>query len=130
VKTFLASVGSSGFTPPPGAVVAAAAMPPAAIMPVQLQQPPERLAAAPVEEPLQRSMHLVGYGMPALTAGLPAAPVGMMPFQATAEVGDVAASVVAYVTDFERNGRTLLAAAGGLAMVILGLRMIIASRAA
>ena len=129
VKAFLASVGSSGFTLPPGTVVAAAATPPATIMPVHLQRPPERLAAAPVEQPLQRSMHLAGYDMPEPTSGLPAAPVGMMPFQASAGAGDMAADVMAYVTDFERNGHTLLAAAGGLALVILGLRMIIASRA-
>jgi S1-C subfamily serine protease len=129
VRTFLASVGSSGFTPPPGELAAAAAMPPAAMMPVDIQKPPPRLAAAPLEEPLQRSVHVTGYGMPSPTSGLPTAPVGMMPFQASAETGDIAAAVVAYVTDFERNGQTLLAAAGGLALVIVGLRMIIASRA-
>lgn len=128
VKTFLASVGSSGFTPRLGDL--AAAPRPATIVPVQLQRPPSLVATAPTELPLQRSMHVVGYGMPSPTSGLPEAPVGMMPFHASAGAGDVAADVMAYVTDFERNGQTMLAAAGGLALAILGLRMIIASRAA
>jgi hypothetical protein len=100
------------------------------MVPVQLQQPPGRLAATPLDEPLQRSMHLAGFGMPSPTSGLPEPPVGVVPFQATAGSGDVAADIVAYVSDFERNGQTLLAAAGGLALVVLGLRTIIASRAA
>ena len=129
VKTFLASVGSTGFTPRPGAVAAAGPTQPARFVPTQLQPPPTRLAATPLDEPLQRSMHLAGYGMPAPTTGLPEAPVGMMPFQAAAGAASPAADIVAYLTDFERNGQTLLAAAGGLALVILGLRMVIASRA-
>ena len=67
--------------------------------------------------------------MPTPATGLPEAPVGMVPFQAADGAASPAADVVAYLTDFERNGQTLLAAAGGLALVILGLRMIIASRA-
>jgi hypothetical protein len=129
VRAFLASVGSSGFTPPPGTFAAATPPRSDATVPVQLSQPPDRLAVAPFDEPRQRSMHLAGYGISAPTSGLPAAPVGTMPFQATVAAGSPAADVVAYVVDFERNGQTLLAAAGGLALVILGLRMIIASRA-
>jgi S1-C subfamily serine protease len=130
VKEFLASVGSRGFTPLPGDVAATGMRRSATIVPVQLQQPPERLAAAPLDEPLQRSMHLAGYGIPSPTSGLPAAPAGIMPFQATGGSVDVAADIVAYVSDFESNGQTLLAAAGGLALVILGLRTIITSRSA
>jgi hypothetical protein len=110
-------------------VAAAGPTQPAMLVPTQLQPPPTRLAATPLDEPLQRSMHLAGYGMPAPTMGLPEAPVGMMPFQAAGGAASPAADIVAYLTDFERNGQTLLAAAGGLALVILGLRMVIASRA-
>ena len=129
VKTFLASVGSSGFTPPPGDVATVGPARPAMLVPAQLRPPPTRLAAAPLDEPLQRSMHLAGYEMPTPATGLPEAPVGMVPFQAADGAASPAADVVAYLTDFERNGQTLLAAAGGLALVILGLRIIIASRA-
>ncbi len=130
VKEFLASVGSRGFTPPSGDIAATAMGRSTTIVPVQLQQPPNRLAVAPLDEPLQRSMHLAGYGIPLPTSGLPAAPAGIMPFQATGGSGIVAADVVAYVSDFERNGQTMLAAAGGLALVILGMRTIITSRSA
>ena len=129
VKTFLASVGSTGFTPPPGDVATVGPARPAMLVPAQLRPPPTRLAAAPLDEPLQRSMHLAGYEMPTPATGLPEAPVGMVPFQAADGAASPAADVVAYLTDFERNGQTLLAAAGGLALVILWLRMIIASRA-
>ncbi len=130
VKEFLASVGSRGFMPLPGDVATTAMGRSATMVPVQLQQPPDRLAATPLDEPLQRSMHLAGFGMQTPTSGLPEPPVGVVPFQAMAGSGDVAADIVAYVSDFERNGQTLLAAAGGLALVVLGLRTIIASRAA
>lgn len=130
VKEFLASVGSRGFTPLPGDVAATGMGRSATIVPVQLHQPSDQLAAATPDETRQRSMHLAGYGIPSPTSGLAEAPFGMVPFQGTAGSGDVAADILAYVTDFERNGQTLLAAAGGLALLILGLRTIIASRSA
>ena len=128
VKEFLASVGSSGFMPQRGDVVATTTVQAAPIVPVQLHQPTARLAVAPLDEPLQRSMHVAGYQIPSPTSGLPDAPLGGIPFQAPAGWGMSAADVAAYVFDFEHNGQTMLAAAGGLALVILGLRTIIASR--
>ena len=132
VRTFLASIGSRGFTPPPddgsrGLVADSDS----AVMPVQLHKPPVRLASAPLEEPLQRSMHLDADGLLPPTAGLPAAPAWTMPFGTTAADG-LSAPTMQRLADFfdvSRNGQTLLVAAGGLALAILGLRTIIAARA-
>ncbi|MFM7034690.1 MAG: serine protease [Planctomycetia bacterium] len=119
VRAFLASVGSAGFAPP---MVASAtgrsAVGGASIMPVQLQPSSMRsAAAAPLEPSMQQSMHVDGMGLPPSAAELPAAPEGGM--RAIAEFFDVT-----------RNRQTLLSVAGGLALVILGLGTIIASRPA
>ncbi|MFM8634552.1 MAG: trypsin-like peptidase domain-containing protein, partial [Planctomycetia bacterium] len=119
VRAFLASVGSAGFVPSlvASATARAAAGGPS-IVPVQFQPSSMRSAAAPLETPIQRSMPVEGIGLPpSAAAALPAAP----------ETGTQA---IAEFFDVTRNGKTLLSAAGGLALVILGLGTIIASRPA
>lgn len=103
LRAFLASVGSQGFTPPAEAPILAAAPSGITAVPVQFQKGPPRLAAAPPDESLPESTHVAVAGMPSL-------------------------ATLQDFFDVSRNGRTLLAAAGGLAMAILGLRLVITAR--
>lgn len=132
LRTFLASVGSQGFTPTP---IAEFSDTPAlargiAAVPVQLERSalPQaggvtRLASMPGDEALPRSMHLPATDVAGLPAAFPS-PEHAQPMPAA----DVQRGSLADVFDIYHNGRQLLAAAGGLALAILGLRTIFASR--
>jgi hypothetical protein len=127
LRTFLASVGSQGFTATP---IAEFSDTPAiargiGAVPAQLHDghaPATRLASMPVDDTLQRSMHLPTPAVPGLPGPFASptrdAPVLDAPMLAS----------LANVFDVRQNGQALLAAAGGLALALLGLRTIIASR--
>ena len=50
------------------------------------------------------------------------------PLQVGAVLADFMTHSMNYLSNFERNGQTILAVAGGMALIILGLRMIFRSR--
>jgi hypothetical protein len=127
LRTFLASVGSQGFTATP---IAEFSDTPAiargiGTVPAQLHDgraPATRLASMPIDDTLQRSMHLPTPAVP----GLPG-PFAAPPHDAPVLDAPMLASL-ANVFDVRQNGQALLAAAGGLALALLGLRTIVASR--
>lgn len=117
LRTFLASVGSQGFAPA-GTGPADMGPPPAD----QGVEPATRLVSLPGEDTL-RSMHLSAGDVAAIPATLPPPPLAQpMPPEG------LSLGALADVFDIAHNGRELLAAAGGLALAILGLRTILASR--
>jgi S1-C subfamily serine protease len=108
LRAFLGSVGSQGFTPPADTAAIATVPSGISVVPVHLQKGKPRLDASPLvaspEPPVETiPVHAVTAGVPSL-------------------------ATLADFFDVSRNGRTLLAAAGGLAMAILGLRLVIAAR--
>ncbi|MFM8986437.1 MAG: serine protease [Planctomycetia bacterium] len=119
LRTFLAAAGSRGFTPTPIAEFSDARAVDRAIG--QPVQPPVQLASA-VDGSIQRSTYVPG-ALPALQPGMPSAPfaVGAPPS------GDLWAAVRPVLDPFA-NGPALLATAGGLALVFLGLRTMFGGR--
>jgi len=128
LRAFLASVGSKGFVATP---IAEFSDTPAlargiGAVPAQLHHggtPVTTLASMPVDDTLQRSMHLPAAGIPNLPAGFPDPSM-----TASAQPSAPHLGTLADMLDIYHNGRMLLAAAGGVALAILGLRTIIASR--
>ena len=131
LRTFLASVGSRGFTPTP---IAEFSDTPAlargiSAMPVQFERAETstpgdavtRLGAMPGEDALPRSMHLPATDVSGLPAAFSHPPI-------PAAMADLQVGSLADVFDIYHNGRQLLAAAGGLALALLGVRTILASR--
>ena len=109
LRSFLAAVGSRGFTPTPIAEFSAARALDRGIG--TTAEPPTRLASMTSDAAVQRSAHV---------AGLPLAsapPLGSGP-QAFAQQADLTALLNPLT-----NGPALLTAAGGLALVVLGLRV-------
>ena len=138
VRTFLASVGSKGFTAMP---LAEFSNTPALDRGIgtSTQQSPVRFATAPLDQPQQRSMH-VG-GMPSTQQSPsesttafsnPPLPTGQFP----ASDGSLTfahsylnpSATLAEMLDIFTNGRSMLIAIGGMAMAILGLRTIFGGR--
>ena len=138
VRTFLASVGSKGFTAMP---LAEFSNTPALDRGIgtSTQQSPVRFATAPLDQPQQRSMH-VG-GMPSTQQSPsesttafsnPPLPTGQFP----ASDGSLTfahsylnpSATLAEILDIFTNGRSMLIAVGGMAMAILGLRTIFGGR--
>jgi hypothetical protein len=118
LRTFLASAGSRGFTPSPLAEFSdARAVDRAAGTPVQAAV---QLASA-ADGAVQRSTHVPG------TA--PMLPTGPSPVFATgaAPAGDLWTALRPHLDPFT-NGPALLSAAGGLALVFLGLRTMFGGR--
>jgi hypothetical protein len=118
VRTFLATAGSRGFTPTPIAEFSAAkAVDRALGVPVQ---PDVQLAAA-LDGAVQRSTHV--------PAVLPPPAAGPTPVFAAAPppAGDLW-SAVRPILDPVANGPALLSTAGGLALVVLGLRTMFGGR--
>ena len=130
LRTFLASVGSSGFTPTPQAEFSQS---PALARGIgtAAQRQPVRLASAPVDEAVQRSMHVAGPTMPPPAAfpQLPPPPVDGASLPAGMFAGQGGAEpTVADLLDVFKNGPAMLTAAGGGALVSLGLRTIFGGR--
>jgi hypothetical protein len=142
LRTFLASVGSSGFTPTP---LAEFSQTPALDRGIgtAAQRQPVRLVSAAMDESVQRSTHVAGPTMAPPVVAFPAAPpqafaesgppdlgmaagiaAGMATGQRTAE------PTVAELFDVFTNGPAILTAAGGFALAILGLRTIFGGRRA
>ena len=131
VRTFLAGVGSRGFTPTPQAEFSptlAVDRGIGAAAPV-----PARLASATSDDAMQRSMHVAG------TGGFPAPPpeawnqpvaamaAGVQPPFAAPAPG-MPPPTLAELLDVSTNGHAMLSAAGGLAMAVLGIRTIFGGR--
>ncbi|MFM9024617.1 MAG: serine protease [Planctomycetaceae bacterium] len=122
VRAFLASAGSSGFTPlTPAAYAAARAVEPAA--PEESQTAAVVLAGASADESIQRSMHVpVAVVAP---PHLPAAPQTDAWGQFTQSAGPTALRMARVAAS---DGQMLLTAAGGMALVVLGLRVLCGGR--
>jgi hypothetical protein len=128
LRTFLASVGSQGFTATPIAEFSDAPALARGIGPVPAQlhagnQAPTRLASMPADDMRERSMHVPATGVDGLPTSF-ASPA----FQPSVILDGPTLASLADVFDIYKNGRTLLAAAGGLALAFVGLRTIFASR--
>jgi hypothetical protein len=135
VREFLASVGSKGFTPTPIAEVSTAR---AVDRGIGVAATPDRIAATPVSEIVQRSTYLDGppSGMPVVAQAMPqqlmhptpppwpAPPVAAQP-SPLAGLG-----LPAWFPDPYIHRAALLSAAGGTALVVLGLRTIAGGRRA
>ena len=105
LRAFLADVGSSGFQALPIDEFSAE---PAMDRSLGTPAPPTRLASANDAEIIQRSAHVAE----------PQPPAGHAPPEPTLE----------QLLDMRTNGQTMLTAAGGVALVILGLRTIFGGR--
>ncbi|MFM8496767.1 MAG: serine protease [Planctomycetia bacterium] len=105
LRAFLADVGSSGFQALPIAEFSAE---PAIDRSLGTPAPPTRLASATDAEIIHRSAHVAE----------PQPPAGYAPPEPTLE----------QLLDVRTNGQTMLTAAGGVALVILGLRTIFGGR--
>lgn len=135
VREFLAAVGSKGFTPTPIAEVSTAR---AVDRGIGVAATPDRIAATPVSEIVQRSTYLDGPPsvMPVVAQALPqqlmqstpppwpASPVAAQP-SPLAGLG-----LPAWFPDPYVHRAALLSAAGGMALVVLGLRTIAGGRRA
>lgn len=119
VRTFLAGVGSRGFTPTPIAEFSSARAIDRGVG--SAAEPVVKLASAPADESIQRSMHVAGpvfaQAAPVPQPAGPTAPFVGGEWPTTAEW-------VAALSD----GPMLLAAAGGLALVFLGLKTVFGGR--
>jgi len=129
VRTFLASVGSSGFTPTPIAEFSDAR---ALDRGIGTAVAPDRIASTPVSEALQRSTHVaapmaVGAAMAAPMLDTPG-PAWPMPPVAQEQSPLAGLGLPAWLPDPYVHRATLLSAAGGLALVVLGLKTITGGR--
>jgi len=130
VRTFLASVGSKGFTPTP---LAEFSNTPALDRGIGTSTPqsPVRFATAPLDQPQQRSMHVGGMVSTEQAASAPLA-AGQFPesggFAPFAQAYWHTPATLAEMFDVFTGGRAILVAAGGMAMAILGLRTIFGGR--
>ena len=131
VRTFLASVGSGGFTPTPIAEFSDARAIDRGIGNVP---PPDRIAVTPVSDTIQRSTYVAAASPPLLAATTPAmnGPPPGWPMATAAPV--VEASPFAgiglprWLPDPYVHRAMLLSAAGGLALVVLGLKTLFGGR--
>jgi hypothetical protein len=118
VRAFLASAGSAGFTPTPIAEFSTARAVDRAV--AAGPQPVVRLASSPVDESIQRSTHV------------PGPPVPMPPPHAVSP--PMVEATWADPIDVERliaaaaDGPILLSAAGGAALLVLGVRTMFGRR--
>jgi hypothetical protein len=117
VHAFLESVGSRGFTPTPIAEFSSARALDRGLG--TAAEPAARLATATGDGPLQRSVHV-----PVLPVASGPPPLGTVPVAGGAdESGRLAELLNPFL-----NGPALLATAGGLALVVLGLRVTFGGR--
>ncbi|MFM8736057.1 MAG: serine protease [Pirellulales bacterium] len=132
VRTFLATVGSKGFTPTPIAEFSAER---AIDRGLGTEAVPERIAATSVSDVVPRSTHVPGdavavvaqVGPPPGAGGPPAAwPVPAQPPVAPSPLSSL--GLPAWLPDPFLHGGTMLSAAGGLALVVLGLRTLFGGR--
>ena len=139
VRAFLASAGSSGFTPTPIAEFSDARAVDRGV-PVG-PQPPVRLASTPLDTTLQRSTHVAGPVGPAAVPpqAMPpqAVPPQAMPMQAMPpQAGATSSTPLRWLEsiDWRRvaaacaDGPAALSAAGGLALMAFGLKTLLRRR--
>jgi hypothetical protein len=127
LRTFLASVGSRGFTPTP---IAEFSDTPAVARGLGNAAAPDRIAATPVSEVMTRSTH-VAAATPALPPQQVVAPPAAWPAPPPAAPSPlVGLGLPAWVPDPAVHGATWLSAFGGLALVVLGLKTLAAGRRA
>jgi hypothetical protein len=134
VRTFLASVGSGGFTPTPIAEFSDAR---AIDRGIGNAPPPDRIAVTPVSDTMQRSTYVAAAAMP-----VPPSPVingpppGWPVATAAAAVPPVEASPLAgiglppWLPDPYVHRAEMLSAAGGLALMVFGLKTLFGGRRA
>jgi S1-C subfamily serine protease len=124
VREFLAAVGSQGFVPRPIAEFSDARAIDRGIGLAAAAAPPERLADLG-DQPLQRSAQVDAQpGFPVVAVALPSSPA-----QAAAQPASTpAAAWPQWPAATASKGPDLLAAAGGLALVVLGLRVLFGGR--
>ncbi len=133
VRTFLASVGSQGFTAIPLAAFSNTSALDSGVG--MSASAPTRLTAAALDSPVQRSMHVEGPAPPEPSVFNSLGVFAGMPLDSgtAGTSGGIAATArapvrLAEVFDIFTNGRALLVAAGGLALALLGLRTICVGR--
>ncbi len=132
VRTFLATVGSQGFTPTPIAEFSAER---AVDRAIGTAAAPERIAATPVSDVVPRSTHVpddavavvAQVGPPPGAGGLPAAwPAAPQAPNAPSPLSGL--GLPSWLPDPFVHHTTMLSAAGGLALVVLGLKTIFGGR--
>ena len=129
LRAFLASVGSSGFTPAAAAAYADAQ----AIdqMPTGAEQATRiRMAAATIQGPDQQSQHIPYAVSGAVTVALqpPPAQPSSSPSSSPSSISLPTADELSAIFDVTTNGQAMLSATGGLALTILGLRTLFGGR--
>ena len=129
LRAFLASVGSSGFTPAAAAAYAdAQAMDQ---MPTGAEQATRiRMAAATIQGPDQQSQHIPYAVSGAVTVALqpPPAQPSSSPSSSPSSISLPTADELSAIFDVTTNGQAMLSATGGLALTILGLRTLFGGR--
>ena len=129
LRAFLASVGSSGFTPAAAAAYAdAQAMDQ---MPTGAEQTTRiRMAAATIHGPDQQSQHIPYAVSGAVTVALqpPPAQPSSSPSSSPSSISLPTADELSAILDVTTNGQAMLSATGGLALTILGLRTLFGGR--
>ena len=127
LRVFLASVGSSGFTPAAAAAHAdARAMDQ---MPTGAEQATRiRMAAATIHSPDQQSQPVPFAVSGAVTAALQPPPPPAQPSSSPSAISLPTADELSAIFDVTTNGQAMLSATGGLALTILGLRTLFGGR--
>jgi len=146
VRAFLASAGSSGFTPTPIAEFSAARALDRGLG--TEAEPRPRLAAVDADATIQRSTHVAapliaqtplpaGHAMPPSAFAMPQATMPASQYGGRVTVGSMppvqppsATARIAELLDPFAHGSTLLATSGGLALVVLGMRIMFGGRRA
>jgi len=118
LRAFLTTVGSQGFTPKPIAEFSTVRALDRGIG--TTAKPQARLASATGDAPLQRSMHVAT--LPLAAAAQP--PLGSLPDSPAASDAGSLTELLNPLT----NGPALLTAAGGMALFVLGLRVMFGGR--
>jgi len=126
LRTFLASIGSSGFTP-----AAAAAYSAARAMdqgPAEAEQASRiRMAAATIHSPDQQLQPVSSAAPQASTAALQPSPPAQPAWGPPAMTMPTREELTA-IFDVTTNGQAMLSAAGGIALAVLGLRTLFGGR--
>ena len=129
LRFFLASVGSQGYSPVLQAKAAETSRPDGkAILSVQLHKPQQQTFMPPVGNMQPSEVAGNGSHVPVMSEAASVSTNHAPPLQVGAVLADFMTHSINYLSDFDRNGQTILAVAGGTALIILGLRMIFRSR--
>ena len=129
LRVFLASVGAQGYTP----LTQTQATGPLpsdgkSILSVQLHKPQQQVILPPVGNVQTSLAPGKSSSPPAMGTAVSVSTNHAPPLQVGAVLADFMTHSMNYLSNFERNGQTILAVAGGMALIILGLRMIFRSR--